>query len=335
MAGAADSGGRRVRRHAHRTAGAGSLPRRRPDRVLTLPAAPTLATFAALATAMAALWAPRWFASPHAASWWVVPFALALLLAQAYGVVDTRGLLAIAVLTTACRVGAQAPDGALRGLALAVMLALSAALLLHAVPGFANPRVLDGVMLGVDAAPYTKYLSFDKGVLGLVLLGLYAPQRTARRASVGTVGAALWRFAVIAALVMAVTVLAGYARWDPKLPSWWPLWLASMIFLTALPEEAVFRHLIQGSLHDWLGESSPARWTATLSAAALFGLAHAGGGWTYVALATLAGVGYGLVYALTRSIGAAVLAHTGFNLAHFLFFSYPALETVRAVTSPD
>jgi membrane protease YdiL (CAAX protease family) len=281
--------------------------------------------FASLAVAMAALWAPRVSAAPHAASWWVLPFAAALLLAQAHGVVDTRGLVAIFLLTTACRIGAHAPDGALRGFALAVLLAMSTALLLHAVPGFANPRVLDGVTLSADSAPYTKFLNFDKGVLGIVLLGLYAPQRTARRAPAGTVIASWWRFAVIAAAVMALTVLAGYARWGPKLPTWWPLWLASMVFLTALPEEAVFRHLIQGSLHDGLGESSRARWTATLAAAALFGLAHAGGGWIYVGLATVAGIGYGLVYALTRSIAAAIAAHTALNLLHLLFFSYPAL----------
>jgi membrane protease YdiL (CAAX protease family) len=293
--------------------------------VLTLPPPPVLAVFAALAVAMAALWVPRLSSAPHAASWWVLPFAVALIVGQAHGVVDTRGLVEIFLLTTACRIGAHAPDGALRGFALAVVLAMSVALLLHAVPGFANPRVLDGVTLSADSAPYTKYLNFDKGVLGLVLLGLCAPQRIARRAPPGTVVAAWWRFAVIAAVVMALTVLAGYARWDPKLPSWWPLWLTSMIFLTALPEEAVFRHLIQGSLHDWLGESSRARWTATLAAAALFGLAHAGGGWLYVALATVAGIGYGLVYALSRSIGAAIAAHTALNLLHLLLFSYPAL----------
>lgn len=284
-----------------------------------------LAVFAALAVAMIALWAPRVSAAPHAGSWWVVPFAAALLLAQAHGVVDTRGLVAIFLLSTACRIGAHAPDGALRGFALAVLLAMSAALLLHAVPGFANPRVLDAVTLSADSAPYTKFLNFDKGVLGLVLLGLYAPQRTARRAPPGTAVAASWRFAAIVALVLALSVLAGYAHWEPKVPSWWPLWLASMVFLTALPEEAVFRHLIQGSLHDWLGESSRARWTATLAAAALFGLAHAGGGWIYVGLATAAGIGYGLVYALTRSIGAAIAAHTALNLLHLLWFSYPAL----------
>lgn len=293
--------------------------------MLTPPPAPVLASFAALAVAMLALWAPRLWASPHARSLWVAPFAVALLLAQGQGLVETWGLVAMFVLITACRFGHHAPEGALRGFALAVMLALSAGLLLHQIPGFANPRVLDGVRLSPDSVPYTKYLNFDKGVLGLFLLGLYAPHRALRRAPPGASAAAAWRFAVVAAIVMALTVAVGYARWDPKVPAWWPLWLASMVFLTTLPEEAVFRHVVQGGLQDWLGPAQRARWTAVVASGALFGLAHAGGGWIYAGLATAAGIGYGLVYALTGSIVAAILAHTALNLLHLLFFSYPAL----------
>lgn len=286
---------------------------------------PVAVTFVALAAAMLALWAPRVWFSPHARSLWVLPFGVALLAAQAAGVVATPGLIAFFVLITATRFGYHAPDGALRGFALAVMLALTAGLLLHVVPGFDNPRLLDGVRLAADSEPYTKYLNFDKGVLGLFLLGLYAPERMLRRLPRGAVAAAAWRFAVVAAVVMALTVAAGYARFDPKLPSWWPLWLGSMFFFTALPEEAVFRHVVQGGLQQWLGPSQQSRWTAMAAAAALFGLAHLGGGWIYVGLATVAGLGYGLIYAIAGSVVAAAVAHTALNLLHLLGFSYPAL----------
>ena len=293
--------------------------------MLTPLSAPVVTTFAALAAAMVALWAPRVWFSPHARSLWVLPFAVALLAAQMANIVTTPGLIAMFVLITATRVGYHAPDGGLRGFALALMLALAAGLLLHAVPGFDNPGLVDGVRLSADAEPYTKFLNFDKGVLGLFLLGLYAPERALRRAPRGAAIAVAWRFAVVAVVVMALTVAAGYARWDPKLPAWWPAWLASMIFFTALPEEAVFRHVIQGGLQTWLGPTQQSRWTALAAAAALFGLAHVGGGWVYVALATVAGLGYGLVYAITGSIVAAILAHTALNTLHLLFFTYPAL----------
>lgn len=284
-----------------------------------------LATFGALAVAMLALWAPRVTAQPLARSWWVWPFAVSLLLAQGLDLVDTPALIAMFALVTACRAGHMAPDGPLKGFALAVMLALSAAILLHAVPGFNNPKVLDGVRLSADAAPYTKFLNFDKGVLGLFLLGLYGPERTWRRAPAGAWRMAAPRFALMTVAVIAATLAAGYAHWDPKLPAWWPLWLGSMVFLTALPEEAVFRHVVQAGLATWLGPTERARWTALVAAAALFGLAHIGGGWVDVGLATLAGLGYGLVYAITGSIAAAIAAHTALNLLHFLFFTYPAL----------
>ena len=57
----------------------------------------------------------------------------------------------------------------------------------------------------------------------------------------------------------------------------------------------------------------------------LFGVAHLAGGAVYVALAAVAGIGYGWIYASTRSIAAAILAHAGLNTVHFLLFSYPAL----------
>ena len=188
----------------------------------------------------------------------------------------------------------HAPAGVRARRCYSVVLVISAALLAHALPGFANPRVLDAVQLSADSRPYTKYLNFDKGAMGLLLLGLVAPQRTARRSRM-PIPALLSRFALVAAVVMMATLVAGFVRWDPKLPSWWALWTWSMVFLTALPEEAVFRHVIQGGLRDWLGGTSGGQWVAMVVGGLAFGLAHLAGGWTYVALATLAGLGYGWI----------------------------------------
>ena len=284
-----------------------------------------VASFAMLVVAMLALWAPRFSAARRVAWWWVLPLAGALMLALAAGLVDVRGFATVVVMAAACRQVHHAPSPTLRGVALAVVLAISAGLLAHLIPGFANPLVLDAVQLSGDSLPYTKYLNLDKGEAGLLLLGLVAQQRTARRSSV-PVAPLLARFALVAAVVLAATVATGFARWDPKLPAWWMLWTWSMVFLTALPEEAVFRHLVQGGLQDWLGGTAHARWTALAASGVVFGLAHLAGGWTYVALATLAGLGYGWIYSASGSIAASILAHTGLNLLHLLFFSYPGLR---------
>ena len=232
--------------------------------------------------------------------------------------------MALVLLAAACR-AARLATGQLSVAAHAVMLGLAAALFVHAVPGFDNPRVLDGVMLSADSLPYTKYFNFDKGAAAMLILGLYAPGRAARQSRATAAGWA-WRFAIVAVVVIAATVSVGYAHWDLKLPSWWPMWLASMVFLTALPEETLFRGVIQEALHERLGESTRARWIAVVLAGALFGVGHAGGGWTYVVLSTIAGIGYGWIYAASRSLAAATAAHTALNLLHLLCFSYPALR---------
>lgn len=284
------------------------------------------AIFATLALAMVLVWAPRVSRWRWARLVWLAPFCVALVLIQDT-LVTSRGLAAIFVLTTACRYGDEAPDGALRGFALAVMLATSAALLAHLAPGFSNPRVLDGVRLSADAAPYTKYLNLDKGIAGLLLVAMHAHTRAIRPVPREVLPRAIAGFAGLAAVVMGLTMAAGFAHWDPKLPEWWPVWLFSMVFLTALPEEAFFRHVVQGGLHTWLGPEARrgAHWLPIAASGVLFGLAHLAGGWTYVALATVAGLGYAWIYAITGSLLAAVLAHTGLNALHFLWFTYPAL----------
>lgn len=285
----------------------------------------TTATFAGFTLACVALWAPRVSRSPQAAAWWVAPFAATLLLAQVGDLVGSLGLVVLAAVVLSARLTHEAPHGALKGFAIAALLALSAGILAHAFPGFANPKVLDGVRLSPDAAPYTKYLNLDKGLLGLFLLGLVAPARASRRSRVGF-GVLVGPCAATTAVVMTATVALGFARVDPKLPGWWPVWLWSMVCLTALPEEALFRHLIQGGLETWLGGGRRERALAAVASGVLFGLAHAGGGAAYVVLATLAGIGYGWIYALSGSVAASILAHTGLNLLHLLFFTYPALD---------
>ena len=56
----------------------------------------------------------------------------------------------------------------------AIMFAVAASLFLHVVPGVGNPQLVANAVLGPGSAPYTKYLNFDKGFAGLLLLGVYA-----------------------------------------------------------------------------------------------------------------------------------------------------------------
>src|SRR5690606_37723294 len=123
---------------------------------------------------------------------------------------------------------------------------------------------------------------------GLFLLG-WCHSRVHRRSE--------WRtMAVRAAPVAAVTIVgllllslsAGYVRSDLKLPASAPLWLAVNLLFTCVAEEALFRGFIQRRLSEAWRSRRGGAVVACAAAAALFGLAHLGGGWTYVGLATVA-----------------------------------------------
>ena len=60
----------------------------------------------------------------------------------------------------------------------------------------------------------------------------------------------------------------------------------------------------------------------------LFGIVHTTGGPALMLLAFIAGIGYGFAYH-KGGIIASVLTHFGFNLLHFLFFTYPMLANVK------
>jgi membrane protease YdiL (CAAX protease family) len=294
------------------------------------PGSAATVAFAALTLAMLALWLPRVAVPSLRFPAWAVACTVAMVGAAAGHLVDLRGLIVVLVLAAACVSANRNGNRWLRAAAHALTLLVSAGLLLHVVPGFMNPRVLDAIRLTPDAEPYTKFLNFDKGIVGLFLLGLYVPERTARDPLKRTTPAPVWRFAVLAVVVMAVVVMAlslalGFVRWEPKAPSWWPMWVWSMVFLTALPEEAIFRGVAQEWLAHALWRTDNAPLVAVVVAGTAFGVAHLAGGPVYVVLATIAGIGYGWIYASTGSIAAAIATHAGLNTLHFLLFSYPAL----------
>jgi membrane protease YdiL (CAAX protease family) len=262
----------------------------------------------------------RFWESPRARRIWTLPFALALVSALAGGIVDVGGVIVLLVYAVACRAASRAVSPALSMAAHALMLLVCAALMLHVLTGFRNPQILSQVQFSPDGLPYTQYLNFDKASAGLFLLGLYAPDLVARDDGFRRSRALAWRFGVLLASIIALSLALGFVRWDPKLPPAFPLWALVILFFTALPEEALFRGVVQTLCERRVGTTA-----AIAIAAVLFGLAHMAGGPVYATLAAVAGAGYGWIFARTRSIGAAIVAHAGIDAVHFLFFTYPAL----------
>lgn len=91
------------------------------------------------------------------------------------------------------------------------------------------------------------------------------------------------------------------------------------LILVALPEEMLFRGVLQNLLETRLGKR-----TALLVASLLFGLAHFNKGavfnWRYVLLASIAGIFYGRAWRARRQLLASVITHTAVDVVWSLWF---------------
>lgn len=284
-------------------------------------------TYGLLSAAVAALWVPGRRRDDGA------PVALPLLLLAAaagsalwFGYLSLVGLAALTLLA-GLSYAFYRPRMPLVGrvaTGVAVLL-LAAALSLHLVPGFANPKVISAEVLTPGALPYTRYLNFDKTTAGLLLL-LLGWRRIAtwgrwRDLLRRLVPVALALFAVVLPLALAL----GHVRFEPVARPHLLLWAWTNLLFTCTAEEALFRGFIQRGLERALASHRFGAGVALVTASSLFGLAHLAGGWTYVLLSTIAGLGYG--WALRRSgrIEGAIVVHFLVNALHFGFFTYPAL----------
>lgn len=104
--------------------------------------------------------------------------------------------------------------------------------------------------------------------------------------------------------------------------AFWITRVAIIFAATALPEEILFRGLLQNWLVQRLGDSN-----ATIGLAALiFGLSHLNNApgplpnWRYAVVAAFAGFIFGKVFQRSTSVLASALVHTGVNTIKHLFF---------------
>lgn len=264
---------------------------------------------------------------PVRAPWpWLSLLIMAVTAGMVHGQLTIAAMVPVAAMAALAWMAIEARHRPRReAVLMLLMLVIGFALALHLLPGFLNPAYLAATS---DArAPTLKYLNFDKGVAGMLMLAVLAAQQ--RRRFEGTAPASFPNFpawtvwAVIGAtlaLPWLLAVAGGIGRPTLRWPDNAVLFLAANLFLTCVAEEAAFRGVIQGLLARRLGTDlrTVNGWLPVLLAAVLFGLAHAPGGAAYVALAMLAGLGYGLIYALTRRIEFAILLHFALNALVFL-----------------
>ena len=280
-----------------------------------------IATFAMLLLTAIGLWiAPRF---------WAGCLIMATLFGYVAGVLQGVAVLWIALAVVVCRIDRDVSlrdAGMQRLLSGMGVVAMTLPLGMHALPGFNNPMVMDRIKFSADAELFTLYLNFDKTLAGILLLGLCCPDGPSLRKWLDTLrpGAVLL-IACNVVLLIAASYILGYVRFDPKwTPLFW-LWGVVNLFSVCLSEEAFFRGFVQQRLQLALRHRQFGDAYSLAVSALLFGFVHFAGGWKYVLLASLAGLGYGYVFLRTRRIEWSMLAHFSLNSAHFFLFTYPRL----------
>jgi len=132
-------------------------------------------------------------------------------------------------------------------------------------------------------------------------------------------------FALLAPVLAVVGIAIGFIPW-PHLPVRTAGQMAAAVAIifvgTALPEEILFRSLIQNLLMLRFGESG----RTLLLAAFIFGCAHLDNGpqpppnWRYLILATIAGWAYGRVFQRAGSVVSSALLHMAVDWTKHFFF---------------
>jgi hypothetical protein len=203
---------------------------------------------------------------------------------------------------------------------------LTLAIALLILPGFPRTALTEAVPITPGSLPYGIGLGFAKVAPAILILGIINTDRT-RSASelLAVLRRVIPIWMVTLAAVIMLTMALGYVRFEPKWTSLFLLWAVVNLFFTCLSEEAFFRGFLQHELARVGSNRTRAAIAAIGVSALLFGLAHFGGGWTYVAAGVIAGVGYGLAYQVTKRVEASMAVHFALNATHFLLFTYPAL----------
>lgn len=187
-----------------------------------------------------------------------------------------------------------------------LLVGLSIALL----AGVWDDRLITRLPGGIDRPlPYLVALG-----VALFLLLVARPLRSldaTLSATPADIVAALSALGALLVVALPVGYLVGFlhfnVRWDGT--GYQLGRLFGLTLFVGLPEELLFRGLLQEALSRWWGQRR-----GWIAASIVFGLTHIVKhapplNWRYALLATIAGLAYGWVYARTRRLAAAALTH--------------------------
>lgn len=197
----------------------------------------------------------------------------------------------------------------------------------HFVKGFNNIPLFLAWRSSLDATPLNIYANYDKGVVALLILGLYLPIIRTRNEFYKMLLATIpWTLLTITAILF----LSDYfhlVKWDPKFPLITGIWLLIQLFLVVIPEEVFYRGFIQHEIAKNLKIPLSGLF-AVLLTSLIFALIHILfiPKFTFILCTFVTSLLYGTIYQLTGKIESSILTHYITNITHFFLFTYPMLQ---------
>lgn len=220
----------------------------------------------------------------------------------------------------------------IRAILSTVFIISSLALALHWVPGFNNLPIVIDERITSDAITFTLYANFDKAMAGLFLCAYFYSNKKALKADSNKAGPLNVKqpiFIIIATVLASLTaaLTLGLVSFNPKVPNFWLAFIAINLLFTCVAEEALFRGLLQTKLSQIITSTRLAL-LAPIMIAAMFALAHFAGGFNYVLVSFIAGLGYSYIFYKTQRLAWAIICHGLVNVCHFFWFTYPMLNKI-------
>lgn len=257
--------------------------------------------------------------------YWSIPFALLILYCTTIGFISLIGALFLVLMLAASLCVDMQKSALIRWTAGVLSVLLFLGLGFHAIPGFDNQLYIDSQQLKGNSTPYTSYINFDKTIGGLIFFLVLVP--SPKLPPLKRIGQAVGITFLTSAIVLTGGKFAGLVEFNFDYYFGIELvvfFIMMQIFSTTLAEETFFRGFIQNRMYSLFKEGTVYQNTIPLIfTAVLFGVVHFAGGIGYVIASTFAGIGYGLVYQITRRIEAVMIAHMTLNVIHLLVFTYP------------
>lgn len=263
---------------------------------------------------------------------WHYLMALSVVSGYFQGYVNLYALLSTGLYVVLYYCVLNAKWAIIRAILSTVFIISSLALALHWVPGFNNLPIVIDERITSDAIAFTLYANFDKAMAGLFLCAYFYSNKKALKADSNKAGPLNVKqpiFIIIATVLASLTaaLTLGLVSFNPKVPNFWLAFIAINLLFTCVAEEALFRGLLQTKLSQIITSTRLAL-LAPIMTAAVFALAHIAGGFNYVLVSFIAGLGYGYIFYKTQRLEWAIMCHWLVNVCHFFLFTYPMLSKI-------